>query len=199
MSRDARVERLKLPGKRVISRSLESVFEKFLNFERVVDPAVETGRKRRRGSESPGEYLQRLLAEGTRFYRRRRTSSVSNNTRSSDEDFADAVEFDRGREINLADFSLLNNTLLDISDISVNKMPEHMTLKEARTLIPRFDGTNPDEVDDIIEAYAYADESVAAADKAALLKAVMATKVVERHVKTRVINKSIHLLNSKTK
>lgn len=38
---------------------------------------------------------------------------------------------------------------------------EYTTLKEARNLIPRFDGTKPDEVDDIIETYGYAHRSVA--------------------------------------
>lgn len=38
---------------------------------------------------------------------------------------------------------------------------EYMTLKEARNFIPRFDGTELDEVDDIIEAYSYAHRSVA--------------------------------------
>lgn len=166
MSYDERAVTLRLPDRRSLSRSFESFFEASLRYER------------QPGSESP--IINRRewpAAPSINFCEPTATSEAyaPSLTEAPSEldgtvhDFFDAVEYKRNYSVILIDFTLLDE-----------KMPDSatMALKETRSLTPRFDGTKPEKVDDIIKAYEYVDSCVAATDRESLLQAVLKTNIV---------------------
>lgn len=84
MTDDERIAALRLPGRNSLSRSLDSFLDRFLTYERIETVEGPADAKRTRNSASK--------------------LNTANTSRETDDEFADAVDSERGREVNLIDF-----------------------------------------------------------------------------------------------